>query len=84
MMQKYMLGKGGKGRRERDSLETYLDTTSPRNAFSFAMSGGLKVDCAFAKCVNPTGESDIFSVADVEGLEDFLLSLLVKEPIISD
>jgi hypothetical protein len=47
------------------------------------MSGGLNDDCAFAKCWKPTGESDIFSVVVVEGLEDFLPSLLVKEPIVS-
>jgi len=28
---------------------TYDDAMSPKNAFSFATSGGLKLDCAFSK-----------------------------------
>jgi hypothetical protein len=28
--------------------QPYLDCTSPKKAFSFAISGGLKVDCALA------------------------------------
>jgi hypothetical protein len=44
------LGRKGKGwdMGERDT-GTYDDPTSPRNAFSFATSGGLKLDCAFSK-----------------------------------
>jgi hypothetical protein len=40
-----MAGRGLRGEEER----TYDDPISPKNAFSFATSGGLKLDCAFSK-----------------------------------
>lgn len=61
---------------------TYFEITSPRKAFSFAMSGGLKVDCAFSKYVKPTG-ADIFSVLEDDEAEAEDLTLLMREPIVS-
>ncbi len=37
-------------------MEAYLDAISPKKAFSFAIKGGLNVDCALEKCVIAGGE----------------------------
>lgn len=55
----------------------YLEAISPRKAFSFAISGGLKVVCALAKWVMPMGA--IFSDLGDE-VDD--LTLLMREPIV--
>lgn len=57
----------------------YLLATSPRYAFSLAISGGLNVDWHFGKCVIATGE-DIFSIFEEA---EVALALLIRPPIAS-
>ena len=66
--------------------ETNEETISPKNAFSFAISGSVFVNsvCAFAKCLKVSGEDETMVEAVVwsfVGEEVFCLTVLRREPI---
>lgn len=57
----------------------YLENTSPKKAFSLAIKGGLKLDCAFAWYLKAVGSVMVFRGDDDAGFNRLITAPMVSE-----